>query len=112
MSLKLGTNANIDIRAEQLLGASKDTRLIAIEIKSFLGPSLVYDFHLALGQYMNYQRALAQIDTQRRLFLAIPNAAYEAFFIKSDVWAAVQDFNINLVVFDDANAQILNWLNQ
>ena len=39
----------IDLGAERLLAAQRGTERIAVEIKSFLGPSLVNDFHTALG---------------------------------------------------------------
>jgi len=40
------------------LGAEKADQKIAIEIKSFSSPSSIYDFHLAVGQFMNYRLAL------------------------------------------------------
>ncbi len=45
----------IDLGAEQLLGAEKGVEKIAIEIKSFLSESALYDFHRALGQFLNYR---------------------------------------------------------
>jgi len=42
-----------DLGAERLLAADKGAQRIAVEIKSFLGPSLVTDFHAALGQFLN-----------------------------------------------------------
>jgi hypothetical protein len=40
----------IDLGAEELVAAEKGGRKIAIEIKTFLAPSLTYEFHAALGQ--------------------------------------------------------------
>lgn len=40
-----------DLGAKKLFAAEKDQQQIAVEVKSFLGPSLVSDFHLALGQF-------------------------------------------------------------
>lgn len=105
----LGTSANIDLGAEKLIAAQRDKDYIAVEIKSFANPSFTYDFHLALGQYMNYLRGLRQVDPGRRLYLAVPNFAYESFFIKSDVWEAVQEFGLNLIVFDDQQQTIIHW---
>lgn len=62
------TTFNIDLGAEKLIGAQRNKELIAVEVKSFIGPSLIYDFHLALGQYMNYMRGLRRKDPQRTLF--------------------------------------------
>ena len=47
----------VDLGAEELLAAEKNHQLIAVEVKSFLSPSPVYDFHLALGQFLNYRLA-------------------------------------------------------
>jgi len=41
----------VDLGAERLIAAEKPGRRIAVEIKSFLGPSLVDDMEKALGQY-------------------------------------------------------------
>jgi len=51
-------DALIDLGAENLLGAEQNGRKIAIEIKSFRNPSALSDFHVALGQYLNYQYTL------------------------------------------------------
>lgn len=47
-----GTQIYIDLGAEQMTAAQRDKELIAVEIKSFLGNSYVYDFYQALGQYV------------------------------------------------------------
>ena len=39
-----GVDLYIDLGAEKLIGAERDGRQIAVEVKSFLGPSLVSDF--------------------------------------------------------------------
>ena len=106
----LGTEVHIDLGAEKLLAAERGTDYIAVEIKSFIGPSLVYDFHLALGQYMNYLRALRKVDPNRLLFLAVPENAYRSFFAKHDVQEAVADFNLHLLVYNDKHQQIINWV--
>lgn len=52
----------IDLAAEQLLGAERDGQKIAVEIKSFISTSNVSDFHTALGQFLNCRDALDKID--------------------------------------------------
>jgi len=44
----------IDLGAEKLIGAEKDNKKIAIEVKSFLAPSFANEFHGVVGQYFNY----------------------------------------------------------
>lgn len=49
----------VDLGAEQLLAADKAGHKIAVEIKSFIGPSRVADPEQALGQYTLYQDVLS-----------------------------------------------------
>ena len=66
----------IDLGAERLLAAQKAGQKIAVEIKSFLGTSEVTEFHLALGQTLNYRSALRKTQPERLLYLAIPFDVY------------------------------------
>jgi len=67
-----GKNVEIDLGAEPVIGAIKEDELIAVEIKSFTRKSLMYSFHNALGQFINYRRMLRNTDPNRVLFIAIP----------------------------------------
>lgn len=62
-------NVAIDLAAEKLLVAERGLQKIAIEVKSFTQPSLFYAFHEALGQYINYETALAESGENRQLYL-------------------------------------------
>jgi hypothetical protein len=62
----------IDLGAERLLAAQKDSEKIAVEIKSFTNPSAIAEFHTAVGQYLNYRRALRVQEPTRILYLAKP----------------------------------------
>jgi len=72
----------IDFGAEPLIAAEKDEFLIAIEVKSFVGPSTVNEFHKAVGQFNDYSAALEIQEPDRMLFLAIPEEIGFAFFRK------------------------------
>ena len=48
----------IDLGAEKIIRAEKKNEKIAIEVKSFLHPSFITDFHRALGQYLDYRVGL------------------------------------------------------
>ena len=81
LSLKFGdTRIYIDLGAEKVLAAEKGTEKIAVEIKTFASDSVVFDFHVALGQFLNYQVVLENKDPDRRLYLAIPEEVYNTFF--------------------------------
>lgn len=49
----------IDLGAEMLLAAQKDSQKIAVEIKRFVGPSTINEFHKAVGQFNDYFVALS-----------------------------------------------------
>jgi hypothetical protein len=59
------TDAFVDLGAERLLAAEKGKEKIAVEVKSFIGSSELYEFHTALGQFANYELAL-QIEDHKR----------------------------------------------
>lgn len=65
--LKYGQDATleIDLGARKLLAAEKDELKIAVEVKSFLSPSLIKDFQNAVGQYEVYQAILEELEPDR-----------------------------------------------
>ncbi|NES22836.1 MAG: fatty-acid oxidation protein subunit alpha [Symploca sp. SIO3E6] len=99
----------IDLGAEQILGAEKADKKIAVEIKSFLGESALYDFHAALGQFLNYRLALEKSEPERILYLAVPLAAYESFFWRDLPQASIRQYQVNLIVYHPEEEVILKW---
>ncbi|WP_333212577.1 element excision factor XisH family protein [Microcoleus sp. S36b_A4] len=73
LTLKIGgRSAYIDLGAQKLLAAEKEGQQIAVEVKSFIGPSPVHDLEQALGQYIMYSQVLERQNSARLLYLAIP----------------------------------------
>src|SRR4051812_43551247 len=61
-----------DLAAERaVVAAERGVEKIAVEIKSFLGLSLLNDFYAALGQYVMYSLAMRDLDPDRRLVVAV-----------------------------------------
>jgi hypothetical protein len=75
-----GLKLESDWGAEQVLAAERDGQKIAVEIKSFINPSVLYDFHLALGQFRTYKRVLAKQEPARQLYLGVEVNVYDSFF--------------------------------
>ncbi len=75
-----GQNLYVDLGAERLLGAEKGSLRIAVEIKSFVGKSAVHDLENAVGQYNVYRDVLAESQSDRLLYLAIPRRAHKHVF--------------------------------
>ena len=99
----------IDLGAEKLLAAEKDGEKIAVEIKTFLKPSAIYEFHTVLGQFLNYRFALKVEEPERILYLAVPVEIYEAFFVRRFVQLIIQEYQLKLIIFDPDQEVIEEW---
>jgi hypothetical protein len=105
-----GVDLFVDLGVEKMIAAQKDNRRIAVEIKSFLGASLISEFHTALGQLMSYRLALKQKDPQRALYLAVPLDVYNTFFKLEFSQVAIEDYQLKLIVYDQDEEVIIRWL--
>ncbi|HLO84125.1 MAG TPA: XisH family protein [Nostocaceae cyanobacterium] len=99
----------IDLGAEKLITAEKDHQKIAVEVKSFIGLSAISEFHLAIGQFLNYKVVLKHKDPQRVLYLAISKDIYQEFFLDPFIQTVVKTYEINLLVFDVQKEEIFLW---
>ncbi len=70
----------VDLGAERLLAAEKEQQKIAVEVKSFTGPSDMLELERALGQYVVYHDVLAERDPERVLYLAVPEETMKEVF--------------------------------
>jgi len=94
--------------AERLLAAEKAGEKIAVEIKSFINPSNISEFHTAVGQFFNYRVALEEQDAERVLYLAVPVGTYRDFFYTTFV-QVLQRSELKLIVYDPVNEVIVEW---
>jgi XisH protein len=101
----------IDLAAEKILVAQKDTDLIAVEIKSFLGLSPLTDFYKALGQYQLYGLALKHRSPERVLYLAIPEESYQILTQDELLAQFMLELNLKYIIFNPSNATITKWIN-
>ena len=105
-----GRQLRIDLGAEQLIAAKKEKTLIAVEVKSFLAPSTISEFHTALGQFLNYRVALKIKEPQRSLFLAVPLEIYQDFFFEEIPKLSVKEYQVSLLIFDPKDEVIVQWI--
>ncbi|AMW29524.1 element excision factor XisH family protein [Arthrospira platensis] len=112
LRLELGPDdrVEIDLGAQQLLGAQRTGEKIAVEIKSFLNDSAMLDFHLALGQFLNYRLVLQRLEPERTLYLAIPITAYQSFFYRQLPQLSIQTYHIKLITYEPNDEVILQWI--
>ncbi|MDM8550788.1 XisH family protein [Desulfobacterales bacterium HSG2] len=104
-----GVEMFVDLGAEKFIAAEKNGQKIAVEIKSFVGPSNISEFHTALGQYLDYEQALEEQDPERVLYLAIPVDIYNTFFMLQFIQTAVRRHRLRLVVYEPQQEVIVKW---
>lgn len=101
----------IDLAAERLIAADRGEERIAVEIKSFISPSPISDFHTALGQFLNYRIMLEVTEPNRQLYLAVPLETYETFFQSRFAQVAIERHQLKLIVYDPIIEEIVIWIN-
>ena len=112
LTLRVGADrVHIDLAAERLLVATKGTRKIAVEIKTFAGPSKIADLEDALGQYVLYRMALRRTEPDRELYLAVPQSIVVNQFQSRELWRAFfTDENGKLLGYDVKTEEIIQWI--
>ncbi|MEG3924798.1 element excision factor XisH family protein [Microcoleus sp. D3_18a_C4] len=101
----------VDLGAKKLLAAEREGQRIAVEIKSFVGKSLVKDWENAIGQYILYLKILSKKEPDRTLYLAITEEIYTSFFKEDIVQVVLADGVIKIVVVDTIQEVITRWIN-
>ena len=99
-----------DLAAERAIAAERGDERIAVEIKSFLGPSEIREFEGALGQFQVYRGLLEVTDPTRKLFLAVSETVYEDFFQRPAIQLIVRRFQLALLVVNVAKQEVLEWI--
>ena len=102
-------NVFVDLGAERILAAEKESDRIAVEIKGFHGPSDVRELEVAVGQYVVYRSLLARYEPNRKLFLAVPYDVFVSTFDEPVARPVVEDESIALIAFDPEQEVIKEW---
>jgi hypothetical protein len=105
-----GTDLNIDIIADKLISAEKGNLQIAVEVKSFNNPSVTYDFHQAVGQYLHYRMALERLNIQRMPYLAVPEAIHTNYLSQPFFQDSLSLHCVNLVTVSVVSQEIAQWI--
>ena len=110
LKLEFGSTRMLaDLGAEKLMAAQRGLERIAVEVKSFVGPSEINEFHTALGQYLNYRQLLQLTDTSRKLYLAVPIDTYNSFLSEDFPTLMLQKYEVTLIVYDQLEEVIVAW---
>ena len=105
-----GDNIYIDLAAEQLVAAEKGPRRIAVEIKSFSGPSELTDLHGAVGQFVVYREVLAEMDPERELYLAVTEDVRAEVFDSGVARLLLARQIRRLISYDPGRKVIVQWI--
>ncbi len=100
----------IDLGAETLIGAYREGRTIAAEIKSFAGASSLSEFHFAVGQFVNYRLVLSQVEPDRMLYLAVSDYVFANLFSTEFGVLAINAHQLKLIVFDEVLEVVTQWI--
>lgn len=99
----------IDLGAERIFAAERNDEKIAVEVKSFLGPSATTEFNAALGQFLKYQLTIEQVEADRLLYLIMPADTYRDFFTLELTRLLTQRYQVNLIIYDPEEEVITQW---
>jgi XisH protein len=100
----------IDLGAEKVIAADRGEQRIAVEIKSFLGPSKITEFYGAMGQFIAYRTALKTQDPNRILYLAVPDDIYDRFFLTPFVQELVRQNQLYLLTYTIETESLEKWI--
>lgn len=104
-----GDRLYADLAAEKVIAAERGPDRIAVEIKTFGGPSVLYDFEQAMGQFLLYQTVMEETDPGRRIVLGVSDIGYKALQSEPSVLLTLERRHIPLVVIALDTEEVVRW---
>ncbi len=92
------------------IAAEKGTQKIVVEVKSFVGHSLINDLYEALGQYLIYLRLLETTESDRKLWLAVSDLVFYDFFQVEAIQDVVKKYGVDLLVVNIESEEVEQWI--
>lgn len=109
--IKIGTlTIFVDLAAEPVFGAEKDKEKIAVEVKTFGNASFMTALYEAIGKYAVYRKALKLDESDRVLYLAMPEDVYDKYENEPLFIGSLEDGNVNLILFETSIDKITKWI--
>lgn len=102
--------AYADLAAERILLAEKGSEKIVVEVKSFVGYSILQDFKEMLGQHLLYSFLLAETSPEYKLFVAVDFVTYDSDFQHPMIQLTLEQSRISLIVVDTIKEEIVQWI--
>ncbi len=111
LTLKFGkTDLFVDLGAEKLLAAEKKGKKIAVEIKSFIGKSIIAEAQDAIGQFMMYREVLLDSQPERTLFLAVEKETFDIEFSENLKDLICERLKMKVLIYNVETEEIEKWL--
>jgi hypothetical protein len=111
LTFKIGTiQVQIDLGAERLIAAERESEKIAIEIKTFGNASFITALYEAVGKYIIYRNVLSLLQPDRTLYLAIPENIYNRYFSQKVIQKTIQEERFKLVIYNQSLETITQWI--
>jgi hypothetical protein len=99
-----------DLGAGRTVIAQRNQQEIIVEIKSFIGRSLIHDLQNALGQYIIYRTLLSVTNPTYKVYLAISQEIYENFFSQVAIKFIIQHNQVALLVVNIDTEEVIQWI--
>jgi len=88
----------------------RNEQIIVVEIKCFGDPDRdLGEFYRAIGQYEMYRAAMQVKNIAARLYMTIPQLAYQRFVGRAEFMKALSNSQVNYVIIDLKNEEIIEW---
>jgi hypothetical protein len=101
---------HIDLGAEKVIGAERNGEKIAIEIKTFGLASFITALYEAIGKYIIYRIALEQMQSDRVLYLAMPEKIYTKFCNEPLVKEAFDQYHFKILLYKTDSKEQIEWV--
>ncbi len=110
LTFKIGKiQVQMDLGAEKFIAAEKGTEKIAIEIKTFSSTSFITALYEAVGKYIIYRNVLLLSQSDRTLYLAIPENIYNRYFSEKVIQKTIETEDLKLVIYNQMSQTISQW---
>lgn len=104
------TRVKVDLAGEKLIAAERNLEKIAVEVKSFIAASTIYEFYLAVGQGLSYRIALGEQEPERQLYLAVPIFIYQEFLRLPLAQKTLQEAKLSIMLYEPDEEVIVQWI--
>ncbi len=76
-----------------------------------MGGSTISEFHVALGQFLNYRIAIEISEEPNRvLYLAVPTDTYQLFLKFEPAKTVIERYGVRLIVYSPDTEDIDRWI--